>query len=79
MTTEKSQEKKKCDRKGSAMFAYGLIQLSSNVISAVALAAIASSFCSLKKEAQVFNDCVEEIQGSGRSSSSSVRCCNGGT
>jgi len=78
MTEENNKNKKKCVGKGKAMFAYGIIQLGSNVISAIALAAIALSFCSLKKEAKVFNECVEEIQGSGKSSSSAVRFCNGG-
>ncbi len=78
MTTDNSQGNKKCGGKKSAMFAYGLIQLSSNVVSAVALAAIALSFCSLKKEAKVFNECIEEMQASGKSSSNAVRFCNGG-
>ena len=78
MTDENNKEKKKCGGKGKAMFAYGIIQLGSSIVSAVALAAIALSFCSLKKEANVFNECVEEIQASGKSSSSAVRFCNGG-
>ncbi len=78
MADENIQEKKKCGGRGKAMFAYGFIQLGSNVISAIALAAIAFSFCSLKKEAKVFNECVEEIQASGKSSSNAVRFCNGG-
>ena len=78
MTEENNKAKKKCGGKGKAMFAYGIIQLSSSVISALALAAIALSFCSLKKEATVFNDCVEELQASGKSSSDAVRYCNGG-
>ena len=78
MTEETKKEKKKCGGKGKAMFAYGLIQLGSNVVSAVALAAIALSLCSLKKEAKVFNECVEDVQLSGKSSSSAVRFCNGG-
>ena len=78
MTLENTQEQKKCRGKGSAMFVYGIIQLGSNVISAAALAAIALSLCSLKKEATVFNECVEEVQKSGKSSSSAVRFCNGG-
>ena len=79
MTDENKKEKKKCGGKGKAMFAYGILQLGSNVISALALAAIALSFCSLKKEAKVFNECVEEVQKSGKSSSSAVRFCNGGS
>ena len=78
MTGENKTDKKKCSGKGKAMFAYGIIQLGSNVVSAVALAAIALSFCSLKQESKVFNECVEEIQATGKSSSDAVRLCNGG-
>ena len=78
MTEENKTDKKKCSGKGKAMFAYGIIQLGSNVVSAVALAAIALSFCSLKQESKVFNECVEEIQAAGKSSSNAVRFCNGG-
>ena len=78
MTEEKKTDKKKCGGKGKAMFAYGLIQLGSSVVSAIALAAIALSFCSLKQESKVFNECVEEVQATGKSSSESVRFCNGG-
>ena len=78
MTEENKSDKKKCSGKGKAMFAYGIIQLGSNVVSAVALAAIALSFCSLKQESKVFNECVEEIQATGKSSSDAVRFCNGG-
>ena len=78
MTEESKTEKKKCGGKGKAMFAYGIIQLGSNVVSAVALAAIALSFCSLKQESKVFNLCVEEVQATGKSSSNAVRFCNGG-
>ena len=78
MTEKNTIDKKKCSVKGKAMFAYGLIQLGSNVVSAVALAAIALSFCSVKKESKVFNECVEEIQSIGKSASDAVRFCNGG-
>ena len=78
MTEENKTDKKKCTGKGKAMFAYGIIQLGSNVVSAVALAAIALSFCSIKQESKVFNECVEEIQATGKSSSDAVRFCNGG-
>ena len=37
------------------MFAYGMIQFGSSMISAVALAEIAFSFCSIRKEVKVFN------------------------
>ena len=78
MTEENKTDKKKCGGKSKAMLAYGLIQLSSSVISAVALAAIALSFCSVKKESKVFNECVEEIKATGKSSSNAVHFCNGG-
>ena len=78
MTEENKKDKKKCGGKGKAMFAYGIMQLGSSVVSAVALAAIALSFCSVKQESKVFNECVEEIQVNGKSSSEAVRFCNGG-
>ena len=78
MTEENKSDKKQCGRKGKAMLAYGMIQLGSSVISAIALAAIALSFCSLKQESNIFNECVEEVKASGQSSSNAVRFCNGG-
>ena len=78
MTEENKTDKKKCGGKGKAMFAYGIIQLGSSVVSALALTAIALSFCSLKQESKVFNECVEEIRATGKSSSDAVRFCNGG-
>ncbi len=78
MTEANKADKKKCSGKGKAMFAYGILQLSSSVISAVALAAIALSLCSIKQESKVFNECVEEIQANGKSASDAVRFCNGG-
>ena len=78
MTEENKTDKKKCGGKGKAMFAYGIIQLGSGVVSTAALVAIALSFCSLKQESKVFNECVEEIQATGKSSSDAVRFCNGG-
>ena len=76
--TEEKKDSKNCKSKKGAMLAYGLIQLSSSVISALALAAIALSLCSIKKEAKVFNDCVEEITDSGSGNADAVRFCNGG-
>ena len=78
MSAEQKTDKKKCVSKGKAMFAYGIIQLGSSVISAVALAAIALSFCSVKQESKMFNECVEEIQATGKSSANAVHFCNGG-
>ena len=78
MTETNKEDKKKCSGKGKAMFAYGILQLSSSVISAVALAAIAFSLCSIKQESKVFNECVEEVQANGKSASDAVRFCNGG-
>ena len=78
MTEENKTEKKKCSGKGKAMFTYGIIQLSSNVVSAVALAAIAISLCNVKQESKIFNECVEEVKATGKSTSNAVSFCNGG-
>ena len=78
MTEEIKTDKKKCGGKSKAMFAYGIIQLGSNVVSAIALAAIAFSFCSIKQESKMFNECVDEVQSTGKSSSNAVHFCNGG-
>ena len=78
MTGDNNTEKKNCTLKKKAMLVYGILKLSSSVVSAIALTAIALSFCSIKKEAQVFNECVEEMQAIGKSSSSAVRYCKGG-
>ena len=77
MTVEK-KESKKCSGKKNIMFAYGFIQLGSTFISAVALAVIAFGFCSIKKESQHFNECVNEVVANDRSRSEAVRYCNGG-
>ena len=76
--TEENKNSKKCSGKGKAMFVYGIIQLGSSVISAAALATIAFSLCSVKQESKVFNECIKEVQATGKSSANSVRFCNGG-
>ena len=60
------------------MLAYAVIQLGSKFISAIALLAIALSFCSLKKESNFFNECVEEIKATGSPPPDTVRFCTGG-
>ena len=76
--TEEKKDVKKCSGKKNIMFAYGFIQLGSNVISAIALAAIAFGFCSVKNESTLFNKCVTEVIERGSSKSEAVRYCNGG-
>ena len=78
MTEENKTNKHKCEGKSKAMFAYGIIQLGSNVVSAIALAAIALNFCSIKQESRKFNECVDEVQSIGKSPSNAVHFCNGG-
>ena len=73
-----TKETKKCSRKKNIMFAYGLVQLGSGFISAVALATIAFGFCSIKKESNIFNKCVSEVIKEGKSNYEAVRYCNGG-
>ena len=72
------KDTKKDFRKNKAMLAYGVIQLGSIVVSAVALVAIALSFGSLKKQSNFFNKCVEEIKATGSPTADSVRFCTGG-
>ena len=76
--TEEKKASKGCSGKNKAMLAYGIIQLGSTVVSALALAAIAFGICSVKKESKFFNDCVEEIVSTGSGKADAVRFCNGG-
>ena len=76
--SEEKKDSKKCFGKKNVMFAYSFIQLGSGLVSAIALAAIAFGFCSVKKESKFFNNCVAEIIEEGSSNSEAVRYCNGG-
>ena len=76
--SEENKVTKNCGGKKKTMLVYGLIQLSSTFISAVALVAIAFGFCALNKEAKVFNECVEESIDSGLEKAYAVHFCNGG-
>ena len=60
------------------MLFYGVIQLGSKVVSAVALVAIALNFFSLRKQSNFFNECVEEIKATGSPKADSVRFCTSG-
>ena len=76
--TDNKKDTQKDFKKNNAMLAYGVINLGSKVVSAVALVAIAIGFCSLKKESKLFNECVEEIKATGSPTADSVRFCTGG-
>tara|TARA_Y100001970_G_scaffold217203_1_gene265984 strand:+ start:9317 stop:9550 length:234 start_codon:yes stop_codon:yes gene_type:complete len=76
--SEEKKDSNKCNGKKNVMIAYGIIQISTTIVSAIALASIAFGFCSLKKESKSFNDCVEEIVNSGSGKADAVRFCNGG-
>ena len=76
--SEEKKESKKCGGKKKIMLAYGFIQLGSTFVSAIALAAIAFGFCSVKKESKLFNSCVIEIIEDGSTKAEAVRYCNGG-
>ena len=75
---DKMKDTKKDFRRNKAMLVYGVIQLSSTVVSAVALVVIALSFCALKKESNFFNECVEEMKATGSPTADSLRFCTGG-
>ena len=80
MSVKKDSKKdtKKDFRKDKLMLAYGVVQLGSKVVSAVALVAIALGICSLKKESNFFNECVLEMRATGSPTADSVRFCTGG-
>ena len=75
---EEKKETKKCSGKKNIMFAYGLIQLGSSFVSAIALVSIAFGLCSIKNESKLFNKCVSEVIEEVGSNSKAVRFCNGG-
>ena len=75
---ETSNKKKSCGDKKNAMLAYGIIQISATVVSAISLAAIAFGFCAVKQESKAFNGCVEEVIADGKTNAQAVRFCNGG-
>ena len=74
---EQKKDSNKCSGKKNIMFAYGFIQLGSSFVSAIALAAIAFGFCSVKKESKYFNKCVDEKIEAGVTTSEAVSYCNG--
>ena len=78
MTDKSTKDSKKCGKNKKLMFAYGIIQIGSSSLSAIALTLIALGICSLKNESKFFNLCVEEVRGSSSNISSAVRFCNGG-
>ena len=76
--SEETTNPQSCSGKKRAMLAYGVIQISATVVSAVSLAAIAFGLCAVKQESHLFNGCVEAVVAEGRSQSEAVRYCNGG-
>jgi hypothetical protein len=67
-----------CGGKKKAMLAYGVIQISATIVSAISLAAIALGLCAVKQESKAFNGCVQEVIAEGKTNSAAVRFCNGG-
>ena len=78
MTEENSSKKKDCGGKKKAMLAYGVIQISASVVSAISLAAIALSLCALKQQSKAFNTCIDLSLEQGLDGAQAVRHCNGG-
>ena len=69
---------KQCGGKKKAMLAYGVIQISATVVSAISLAAIALGLCAVKQKSKAFNGCVQEVITEGKTNAQAVRFCNGG-
>lgn len=76
--SDDTSSKKDCGSKKKAMLAYGVIQISATVVSAISLAAIALGLCSIKQESKAFNTCVDEVIAEGKTNAAAVRYCNGG-
>ena len=76
--SEEKQNLKKTGGKKKIMFVYGLIQLGSSLVSAIALSAIAFGLIPLNKESQNNNRCVSQAKEMGSSNAEAVRFCNGG-
>ena len=76
--TELKKEKNSCSGKGKVMFTYGILQLGSSLISAISLALIALSLCTLKSESKNFNNCINEKIEQSTTISDAVNFCNGG-
>ena len=73
-----NQTNQSCGGKKKAMLAYGVVQISATVVSAISLAAIALSLYPLKQQSSAFNGCVTEMIAQGESNAQAVRHCNGG-
>ena len=80
MTEENASKENssKCGGKNKAMLAYGVIQISATVVSAISLAAIALGLCAVKQESKAFNGRVQEVIAEGKTNAAAVRFCNGG-
>ena len=76
--SEDTSSKKDCGSKRKAMLAYGVIQISATVVSAISLAAIALGLRSIKQESKAFNNCVDEVIAESKTNAAAVRYCNGG-
>ena len=77
-SSKQNSSKQNCSGKKKAMLAYGVIQISATVVSAISLAAIAFGFVAVKQESKAFNGCVQEVIAEGKTNSQAVRFCNGG-
>ena len=76
--SEETTKQQTCGGKRRAMLAYGLVQISATLVSAVVLAAIAVGLCAVKQESRLFNGCVGTVVAEGRTQAEVVRYCNGG-
>ena len=76
--TEENSSNQNCGGKKKVMLAYGVIQISATVVSAISLAGIAFGFVAVKQESKAFSGCVEEVIAEGKPNSQAVRFCNGG-
>ena len=74
---DNTSNQQSCGGKKRAMLAYGLVQISATVVTAVSLVVIAVGLCAVKQESRLFNGCVETVVAEGCSHAEAVRYCNG--
>tara|TARA_B100000700_G_C14749419_1_gene716815 strand:- start:305 stop:541 length:237 start_codon:yes stop_codon:yes gene_type:complete len=72
---KESKKTKACARKKNTMLAYGLIQLSTRLISSIALASIALNFVNIEKDSDLFTYCLEQSLSNGQTAAEAVKYC----
>lgn len=73
----KTKKTKNCTNKKILWYVLSVVGVSSRLLGALGILAIAIKIYPLKYQAKYFNECVEETRSSGKSIATSVNFCNG--